>query len=650
MAFTTRPVIMATHGAAAAGHYLAARAGLRMLEIGGNAIDAGVAMGFALAVLKPDQNGIGGESPILIYSADRARVSAINGQGVAPREATIDRFRGMGIDLIPGDGLLPATVPSAVDNYITALAVFGTLPLAEVIAPALELARDGFPMHESLQFGIQENIERWQEHYPSSVAAFAPRGRAPEIGDVWVQSDWAGSMSLLVEAERKHARRGRTGALRAARDVFYRGEIAREIVAFSRETQVMDASGEPHAGLLAEDDFAAYSARVEGPIQADYRGLTVHKCNTWCQGAVFLQQLKLLEGFDLAGMGHNTADYIHTVIECAKLAFADRNAHYGDPDFVGVPLDRLLSSAYAEQRRKLIDPKRASLEERPGDVPRGAKRQPGPTAADAPWPTVHGGDTTRCCAVDRYGNMISITPSGGWFMSSPVVPGLGFPLGTRGQMFELDPGHPNCLQPGKRPRSTLTPSLVTREGKPWMVFGTPGGDCQDQWTLQFFLNYVDFGMGLQEAIDQPTFHSEHFRNSFHPRGSRPGHMSVEGRIEEAVRKELDARGHRVEVLGDWVNGQCEGIRFDAETGLISAASSPRGVSYAIGWYLFYLFLEYVQCLEDIPDSHTSGIGDSEAQLVLPHTRGLAEVAVHGNRNPHRGTLVIRLDYPYAGLL
>jgi gamma-glutamyltranspeptidase/glutathione hydrolase len=583
LAFTTRPVIMGTHGAVAAGHYLAARAGLRMLEIGGNAIDAGVAMGFALAVLKPDQNGIGGESPILIYSADRARAFAINGQGVAPGEATLDRFREMGVDLIPGDGFLPATVPSAVDNYITSLAVFGTLPLAEVIAPALELARDGFPMYESLRSGIAENIPRWQEHYPSSTATFAPGGRAPEVGEVWAQSDWAGSMSLLAEAERKHARRGRTGALRAARDVFYRGEIGREIVTFSRECRVMDASGEAHVGLFQENDFAAYSARVEEPIQADYRGLTVHKCNTWCQGAVFLQQVKLLEGLDLARMGHNTADYIHTVIECAKLAFADRNAHYGDPDFAEVPLGRLLSADYAEERRTLIDPKQASLEERPGDVPGGGKRQPGAVADDAPWPTVHGGDTTRCCAVDRHGNMISITPSGGWFMSSPAVPGLGFPLGTRGQMFELDPEHPNCLAPGKRPRSTLTPSLVTKDGRPWMVFGTPGGDCQDQWTLQFFLNYVEFGMDLQEAIDQPTFHSEHFRDSFYPRGSRPGHMSIEGRIEEAVREELEERGHAVSVVGDWENGQCEGIRFDAETGLISAASSPRGVSYAMGW-------------------------------------------------------------------
>ena len=583
MAFTTRPVIMGTHGAVAAGHYLAARAGLRMLELGGNAIDAGVAMGFALALLKPDQNGIGGECPILVYSADRGRTFAVNGQGVAPKAATIERYREMGIDLIPGDGFLPATVPSMVDNYVTALAAFGTMPLAEVMAPALEMAAHGFPMYGALRDGIEAHLPRWKKDYPSTAAVFAPGGAPPATGEIFRQPDWAAAMGMLVEAERRAARHGRTGALRAARDVFYKGEIAKALVAFARDTEVIDASGTPHSGLLTEDDFAGYHARVEDPISAGYRGLTVHKCNTWCQGAVFLQQLKLLEGFDLAAMGHNSADAVHTIIECAKLAFADRNAHYGDPEFVEVPLDRLLSEAYAEERRRLIDPGRASLEDRPGDVPPGRRRQPGPADPEAPWPTMHGGDTTKCDAVDRFGNMISITPSGGWFATSPVAPGLGFPLGTRGQMFELDPDHPNCLAPGKRPRATLTPSLVTKEGRPWMVFGTPGGDCQDQWTLQFFLNYVDFGMGLQEAIDAPTFHSEHFRNSFYPRAARPGHMAVEGRIDEAVRKELEARGHTAEAIGDWVNGQVEGIRFDAETGVISAAASPRGVSYAMGW-------------------------------------------------------------------
>ena len=587
MAVTTRPVVMGTHGAVAAGHYLAAQAGLRILQMGGNAVDAGVAMGFALAVLQPDQNGIAGEAPILIYSADRGRPFAVNGHGVAPRAATIERFKQMGVELIPGDGFLPAVVPAALDSYVTALAVFGTLPLSEVIAPALELASEGIPVQEGLRGSIVSSLPLWKERYPSTAKVFAPAARAPEVGELVVQPDWAATMRLLVEAERKAARGDRIARLRAARDVFYRGEIARAICEFAGKAEVLDASGSAHSCLLTEEDFASYRARVEPAVSTDYRGITVHKCNTWCQGPVFLQQLNLLEGFDLAAMGHNTADYVHTLIECAKLAFADRNAHYGDPQFVDVPLGRLLSKAYADERRRLVDPQRASLEDRPGDLPPG-RRLP-PVAPDGAWPETFTGDTTKCEAVDRFGNMISITPSGGWFSSSPVIPGLGFPLGTRGQMFELDlagearPAHPNSLQPGKRPRSTLTPTLATREGRPWMAFGSPGGDCQDQWALLFFLNHVDFDMNLQEAIDAPTFHTVHFRNSFYPRAAFPGRMVVEGRIGEEVRRALAARGHTVEVAGNWSNSNTIVVQFDPDTGLISAAATPRNVSYAIAW-------------------------------------------------------------------
>ena len=580
MSFTTRPVIYGTHGAVAAGHYLAAQAGLGILEAGGNAIDAGVAAGFCLAVLLPHQNGIGGEAPTLIYSADRRQVFAVNGHGVAPREATIERYQAMGIELIPGDGFLPAVVPAACDAYITALAVFGTMTLEEVLTPALELAGDGFPMFSELRGAISGNLPHWRKHYPSSVEVFAPGGEALALGEVFTQTDWADTLGLLVEAERKAARTGRAAALRAARDVFYRGEIAREIVKFARNTQVMDASGKPHAALLSEEDFASYRAQVEPAVSVDYRGLTVHKCNSWCQGPVFLQQLTLLEGFDLASMGHNSAEYIHTVIECAKLAFADREAYYGDPQFVKMPWETLLSKQYAAERRRLVG-ERASMEDRPGlDI---AVPKITPPEPSNDWPILHIGDTTQLDAIDRFGNMISTTPSGGWFSSSPVVPGLGFPLGTRGQMFWLDPSHPNCLEPGKRPRSTLTPSLVTKEGRPWMVFGTPGGDNQDQWTLQLFLNHVDFGMNVQEAIDAPSFHSGHFRSSFYPRGATPGLVVMEGRIPESVRQELEARGHKVQVNGDWVNGAALAIRFDADSGVISGAASPRSVSYCVGW-------------------------------------------------------------------
>ncbi|MFB3883427.1 MAG: gamma-glutamyltransferase family protein [Armatimonadota bacterium] len=581
MAHPTRPVVMGTHGAVAAGHYLAAQAGMRILQSGGNAIDAGVAMGFALAVLQPEQNGIAGEAPILVHSADRGRVFAINGHGVAPQAATIERFRAMGVDLIPGDGFLPAVVPAAVDSYITALAVFGTLPLAEVIAPALELASDGFPLYAGLCGNINSLMPMWKERYPSTFAVFGGGGQPAEEGDLLRQSDWAETMGLLVAAERRAARRGRVAALRAARDVFYKGDIAKAICDFAANTEVMDASGKPHSCLLTEQDFADYQARVEPAVSTDYRGIAVHKCGPWSQGPVFLQQLNLLEGFDLRALGHNSAEYVHTVIECAKLAFADRNAHYADPQFVEVPLDRLLSKSYADERRRLIDPNRASLEDRAGDLPSGRRLQP-PAPADS-WPASFTGDTTKCEAADRLGNMISITPSGGWFSASPVIPGLGFPLGTRGQMFELDPSHPNSLHPGKRPRTTLTPTLATLDGRPWLAFGSPGGDCQDQWALLFFLNHVDFGMGLQQAIDVPTFHTVHFRNSFYPRAAFPGRMVVEGRIGEEVRRALQARGHEVDVAGDWSNSNTIVVCRDADSGLLSAAATPRNVSYALTW-------------------------------------------------------------------
>jgi gamma-glutamyltranspeptidase/glutathione hydrolase len=317
---------------------------------------------------------------------------------------------------------------------------------------------------------------------------------------------------------------------------------------------------------------------VEEPTGFNYRGLDVYKCGPWSQGPVFLQQLALLEGYDLAALGHNSTEYVHTVIECAKLAFADREYYYGDPEFASVPMDRLLSKAYAAERRELIRQDRASMALRPGDVaPRPMKLILGDERS-------YQGDTTHLDAVDAEGNMIAATPSGAWIPSSPVVPGLGFPLGTRGQMFSLDPEHPNCLQPGKRPRTTLTPSLVMREGKPYMVFGTPGGDQQDQWTLQFFLNVVDFGMSVQEALDAPTFHTEHFPSSFYPRAQHPGRVAVEGRIPEDVREALRARGHEVAVTGDWSNGRVLAVRADLERGLIFGGASPRGeTGYAQGW-------------------------------------------------------------------
>lgn len=575
--FTTRPVIAGRRGVVTAGHYLAATAGMEILKAGGNAIDAGVAMGFCLAVLEPQSNGIGGESPMLIHHARTGRTVAINGQGTAPADATIAYYRERGIRLIPGDGLLAATVPSQVSNWILALDEFGTLPLAQVLAPALELAREGFPMTHGLRRCIAANARRYREEWPGSAQVYLPGGQVPQWGDLLRNTRWADTFEGLVRAEREAAGRGRSAGLEAARAAFYEGRVAEEIAAFCRDHRFRDASGQENGGLLTTADLAGYRSQVEAPATVGYRGLDVYKCGPWSQGPVFLQQLTLLEGYDLAAMGHNSPEYIHTAVECAKLAFADREFYYGDPRFVEVPMERLLSQEYAAERRGLVG-ERASLALRPGDVaPRPLKLILGDERS-------YHGDTTHLDTVDAEGNMLAATPSGGWIPSSPVIPALGFPLGTRAQMFSLDPAHPNALAPGKRPRTTLTPSLVMREGQPWMVFGTPGGDQQDQWTLQFFLNVVDFGMSIQEALDAPTFHTQHFPSSFYPRAQHPGQVVVEGRIPEAVRSELRRRGHTVEVTGDWANGRVLGIRAEPARGLIFGGASPRlETGYAIGW-------------------------------------------------------------------
>ena len=577
MSFTTRPVLMGRHGIVTAGHYLAAAAGMRMLEKGGNAIDAGVAAGFALNVLEPQSNGIGGEVPILIHCARQKRVYAINGQGYAPKAATIAWFRSRGIEIIPGDGFLPATVPGAFGAWTTALQHFGRLPLKEVLTPAIELTAEGFPVYPGLHSSLSGLKEKFENEWPSSAQVYLPHGRPPAVGEILDNAAWAETFKATVDAEIRNSNLGREAAIAAARDYFYKGPIAEKIVAYQRTTKVRDASGQSNYGLLTEADFHDYCTKVEAPVTFNYRGYDVFKCNTWCQGPVFLQQLALLEGYDLAALGHNSADYIHTVVEASKLAFADREKYYGDPDFVDVPLDRLLSKEYAAARRKLIDAESASLELRPGDAPATTHRyQEGD-------PKVYTGDTTHLDAVDREGNMIAATPSGGWIPSSPVIEGLGFPLGTRGQMFYLDPDHANALVPRKRPRTTLTPSLATREGEPFMVFGTPGGDSQDQWTLQFFLNAIDFGMNLQEAIDAPNFHTNHFPNSFYPHNAKPGSLTLEARIPESVVDALSERGHKVSLGGEWSHGKVLAITFDPKTGVIAAGASPRAqIGYAMG--------------------------------------------------------------------
>ncbi|HSQ15789.1 MAG TPA: gamma-glutamyltransferase, partial [Candidatus Binatia bacterium] len=395
--FTTRPVIMGTHGMVTSGHYLASRIGLHILEEGGNAVDAGVAMGFALAVLEPYIYGIGGEVPILVYLSDEKRVVSLSGQGPAPELATIEGFRKDGIDAIPGDGLLAAVVPDAVSTWISALSRFGSMSLSQVLSPSVELAERGFPMFERLRSALQRSLPQFQEAWPSSARAYLPGGRVPAVGEIYVQRDLAGFFTRLMNAESRERRWGRREGLAAAHDAFYKGEIAERIVKFCQEQRLPDSTGKRHCGLITKEDLQRYATRVEEPVTANYRGYDVFKCGPWSQGPVFLQQLNLLEGFDLAGMKHNSSEYIHLLIEVAKLAFADRETWYGDPDFTDVPLDVLLSKEYAAIRRKLIDPDSASMELRPGNARayRPRERQGGSD--------IHKGDTTHLDAMDRWG-------------------------------------------------------------------------------------------------------------------------------------------------------------------------------------------------------------------------------------------------------
>ena len=582
---TYRPTLMGTKGMISTEHYLSAEAGMRILRAGGNAFDAAVAAALAEGVLNPHMHTFGGELSALAYSAAEKKVFSINGNTVAPKAATIEWFQQHDITLLPFNGVLSAGPCAAPDAYLSVLQRLGTCSFTQVVEPALELAQDGFPMHAALRgpapeylnidFSIAGNAERFRKHWPSSAKVYLPGGRLPDVGQVFTNPDLARTFRRLITAE-EQCTGDRIGGLKAARAAFYEGEIAQIIAAHSKE----------QAGLVTAEDLAAFQCQIEEPVTLNYHGYDVYKCGPWSQGPVFLQQLALLEGFDLNNMGHNSADYIHTVTEAAKLAFADREQYYGDPDFVDVPLAGLLSKDYAASRRELIDNGRASLDQRPGNPRTGAALLEGEEVfAARNW----GPGTVYVTVVDKERNMASFTPSGAWIPSSPVIDGLGFPLGTRVQMFFLDARHPNALVPGKRPRTTLTPTLVMRDGKPCMVFGTPGGDQQDQWTLQFFLNVADFGMEVQDAIEAPRFSTAHFPSSFSPHASFPGLLRVEDRVPEDVRRELKARGHQIEVKPAWSEGDVLGIRIDKKHGTLHGGADLRGEyskrmpSHIIAW-------------------------------------------------------------------
>ncbi len=591
--FTTRPEIAGTFGVVASTHWLASQVGMAVLERGGNAFDAACATAFTLQVAEPHLNGPGGDAPIILHDARTGTQRVVCGQGVAPRAATLERFQQLDIDLIPATGLLPAVVPGAFDAWCLLLRDWGTWELAEILAFAIGYARNGVHIVPRISATIEGVRPLFLQEWRSSAAVFLPGGNVPRPGSLFARPALADTYERVCREAVGGTREAR---IDAARRAWYQGFVAEAVDRFCRDADVLDVTGRHHRGLLRGDDFARWSATVEAPLTYDYHGHTVLKCGPWSQGPAYLQQLALLRGFDLAAMDPNGADFVHTVVECAKLAFADREAYYGDPDFVRVPMEILLSDAYNSQRRGLVAPV-ASLELRPGSIPGYAATVDHQAATRADMlsgatagtgePTVArlgviGADTCHLDVIDRHGNMVSATPSGGWLQSSPVVPGLGFCLGTRGQMFWLRPDLPNSLAPGKRPRTTLSPSFALRDGKPWMAFGTPGGEQQDQWSLIFLLRMVHYNMGIQEAIDAPSFHTEHWPSSFWPRVARPGKVVIEGRYPDAVLTSLRARGHKAEKGEDWSEGRLSAARREPD-GQMFAGANPRGMQgYAVG--------------------------------------------------------------------
>ena len=556
MTFTTRPELRGTFGMVASTHWLGSAAGMAMLERGGNAFDAAVATGFTLQVVEPHLNGPGGDLPIVFWSAERGEPLVLCAQGVSPAAATIDRFHELGHDLIPGTGLLAACVPGAFDGWLTLLQEFGTLRLEDVLEHAIGYAEHGFPVVPGITLTI-ERVEALLREWPASAALYLP---APRPQTLFRNEALAATYRRILGESRGGSREQE---IDRARDAFYSGFVAESIDRFSA------ANG----GLLTGDDLGRWRATLEPPVTYDFRGRTVCKAGAWSQAPVFLQQLALLDGFDLASM--SPAERVHVITECAKLAYADRDAFYGDVD--DVPLDHLLSDAYAAERRQLVGDD-ASAELRPGGgrLPKVAE-----AAAMLGMGEPTRGDTVHLDVADRFGNVVSATPSGGWLQSSQVIPDLGWPLGTRAQMFWLEEGLPSSLAPGRRPRTTLSPTLVLRAGEPELGLGTPGGDQQDQWTLHAFLNHVVLDMNLQEAIDAPEHHTDHFHSSFFPREFAPQSLSVEERLGADAIAELRERGHEVTVTPPWSLGRVTAVGREGEQ--LKAGANPRGMQgYAVG--------------------------------------------------------------------
>ncbi len=567
-ATTFHPRLLGRRGAVASNSNLSASAGADILKAGGNAIDAAVAASFVEGLVNPQMHTIGGECPILVRLAGERRVIAVNGNMAAPAAATPEAFRARGLQDIPDSGILAAGVPAAFGALVTALQRWGTMPFAEVVAPALELAKNGFPVSEGLRnqhkYGIAAMQPRFEAEWPGSARVYVPGGRVPEVGELFRNEALARTFEYLARAK-------------DPLEAFYKGEIAAEIARFSKERD----------GLLAREDLAAFETKIETPASVRLGDTELFKTGFWSQGPAELQTLALMWQFDLKRIGFGTPDYCHLLIEAMKLAYADREQYYGDPSMTWVPGEVLLSDEYARRRAALIDMRRANRELRPGDARRNAALLP---VDEKLTPKDWGAGTVHVDAVDAKGNMASFTPSGAWISSAEVIESLGFPLSVRMMTFYLGPAHhPNVVAPGKRPRTTLTPSMAFRNGKPWMAFGTMGGDNQGQWLLQFYLCRAAFGMSIPEAIEAPRLSSEHTPGFFAPHASAPNRVRIEPRFGTQVLEELRRRGHELDVAPDWTEGFVSCASFCEDTGLIEAGCDPRGAkshcfpAFAVAW-------------------------------------------------------------------
>jgi len=562
---TFYPRMFGRRGAVAAEHYSATLAGIEILRQGGNAVDAACAATLVEGVVNPHMHTIGGELPILVSAPGAGKVVCINGNMMAPGKATPQAFRALGHDAIPGEGVLAAGVPAALGAIVEALTRFGRLRFEDVSARAIDLARNGFPAHSGLirmhKSGIADNLEKflaWQ----GTAGVYLPQGRLPKEGELIRNPALAGMFEHLVNCEKSKAGQREAG-LRAVFDAFYKDKIAAEIARFVQD----------RGGLLAREDFEKFRIPVEDSAQVSFEGAEIHKCGPWNQGPALLQSLSILKNFDLRAQGHNSGAYVHLVLEAVKLAFADREQYYGDPDQVKVPMEALLSDSYGAMRAKLIELS-ANGEIRPGDPARNSALLP---ASDRLGGAAWGPGTVHVDAMDAEGFTAAFTPSGGWIRSSEVIPALGFPLSMRLSNCYLEPAHhPNVVAPYKRPRTTISPSLVTKDGRPWMAFGSMGGDQQDQWQLQFLLNRLVFGMNLQEAIEAPKFSSEHFPGFFAPHDFFLKRVRLEPAIGTSVFEELKDRGHELDIAPGWSEGFLCAAERNLESGVLEAGCDPRG--------------------------------------------------------------------------